>query len=241
MAKKKQKSDQEKARSYDELRAFVLKRSALKRDVFELSKVEFAKLKQQLEAMVDKLHEEVHKVDPRLEVRFQDRNDFECAVVIAGDYLLFHLHTNIFRLDEEEASGANKTYLKQNTDRAYCATILVYNFLADSFRFERPNDAGYLAARIFINFEKHIAAEGINLIGSRYAAFSKEPLSENSLGELLQTIIYEALNFELLAPEYGSIAELRLTDAIRTSGLSGQRTSKRLGFRFSSDTEEGPF
>ena len=37
--------------------------------------------------------------------------------------------------------------------RTYCGVINMYNFLSDSFKYNRENDLGYLIGRMFINKE----------------------------------------------------------------------------------------
>ena len=227
-----------KAAKPEQILHFLDQRSRLKRDVFELGKERFAQLKKVLEDLLGYWAVEMEKRDSRLELRFIDRNEFECALVIAGDYLLFHLHTNVFRIDEDSASFPQSAYLKENPDRAYCATIHIYNFLADSFRFERNRDVGYLVARVFVNAEKHFFAEGISSIPTIFKHFSTAELDEKAMKDLLCTCILEALNFELIAPGFEHISEIAMSDAIRSSGLTGQRTSKRMGFRFGFERED---
>jgi len=229
-------------RTYAELRRFVEERSALKRDVFELGKVRFAGLKGALKTDMERLAKDVHGKDDRLEIKYHDRNEFECGCTVAGDYILFHMHTNVFRLDSGDAEALYPVsdYLKENSDRAYCAVIHVYNFLADSFRFERSNDAGYLVTRIFINVEGHFFVEGLGHTAYGFDEFAKSRFDEKSLLRVLRSTIYEALNFEMIVPEYSRVSEIALSDAIRSAGLTGYRTSKRMGFRLSSDPEEHP-
>lgn len=228
-----------KIREYNEIRRFVSERSRLKRDVFELGKHCFSAVKDVLRKRIEQLAADIAQKDPRLEIKFHERNDFECGCTVAGDYILFHLHTNVFRIDAEAADDEVAEHVKKYPDRAYCAVIHVYNFLADSFRYERPNDAGYLAARIFINAEREFFVEGIGGITEAFGPFVGSVFNEAAADEMLMTVIYEALNFEMIVPEYALVAEIPLTDAVRSAGLTGQRTSKRMGFRFSDEHSEG--
>lgn len=237
MAKKKQN------RTYAELRRFVEERSVLKRDVFELGKLRFSELKQALSTDIERLAKDVLKKDARLEIKYHDRNEFECGCTVAGDYILFHLHTNVFRLDADNGKDAvypQTEYLRENSDRTYCAVIHVYNFLADSFRYERNNDAGYLVTRIFINADNHFFTEGIVNAGFGYEKFTESKFEGDSIPKVLRSVIYEALNFEMIVPEYARVSEIALNDAVRSGGLTGYRTSKRMGFRLSSDPDDQP-
>jgi hypothetical protein len=42
----------------------------------------------------------------------------------------------------------------------YFGVVNVYNFLSDSFRYNRERDLGYLVARIFLNKEGHFFVQG---------------------------------------------------------------------------------
>lgn len=218
-------------------------RSVLKRNVFESGKLRFSELKQALKSDIERLAKDVFKTDPRLEIKFHDRNEYECGCTVAGDYILFHLHTNVFRLDADNGKDAPyplTEYLRDKPDRIYCAVINVYNFLADSFRYERNNDAGYLVTRIFINAENHFFTEGIASAGCGYDKFGESEFAGDAVPKVLRSVIYEALNFEMIVPEYALVSEIALNDAVRSGGLTGYRTSKRMGFRLSSDSDEHP-
>jgi hypothetical protein len=220
-----------KARTYKEMLEFVQVRSKLKRDVFELGKERFAAMQLALAKRMARLATDVQKVDPRLEISFLERNEYECACIVAGDYMLFQLHTNVFRVESEDPNHPNTAYLEADPSGAYCAVIHVYNFLADSFRYERSNDVGYLTARIFINHANHFFIEGISQIQTTFGHFSNSKFDGAHIDKVLLSVIYETLNFELIAPQFDQVAQLLLTSAIRTDGLTGFRTDKRLGFR----------
>ena len=54
-------------------------------------------------------------------------------------------------------------YVKEDKMRSFCGVIHVYNFLNDSFKYNRLNDVGNLVARIFVNKDKHFFVEGENI------------------------------------------------------------------------------
>src|SRR5574340_1141800 len=59
----------------------------------------------------------------------------------------FH-HTNVFEFDTRHLVWKT-SYVKEKATRSFCRMINVYNFLPDSFKYNRANDLGYLVARIF--------------------------------------------------------------------------------------------
>lgn len=214
-----------------EVKKLIDLRAVHKRDVFEHGKQCFAALKQVVNGYADDWAAHARAVDPRLEIRFEDRGAYDCALVVAGDLLHFNMHSNVFKLQHDSPLWKSK-YVKQNPDRAYCTIIQVYNFLADSFRYQRNEDMGYLIARIFVNSENHFFVEGHGKMGFGFQDFTKLKLSDDQLHEVVVSAVVESLNFELSAPAYTDLQFIQVTDAIRSYGQMGYRTGKRLGFVF---------
>ena len=89
-------------------------------------------------------------VDTRVRLEYTDRSNFDAQIKVAGDILLFSMHSNIFQFDREHQVWKTP-YIQKNKYNAYSGIINIYNFLADSFKYSRLDDLGYLIARIFIN------------------------------------------------------------------------------------------
>ncbi|MCK7533196.1 MAG: hypothetical protein MZV63_20250 [Marinilabiliales bacterium] len=85
-------------------------------------------------------------------MEYTDRSSFDAQLKVAGDMLLFSMHSNIFQFDREHPAWKTP-YIQKNKFNAYSGIINIYNFLADSFKYSRLDDLGYLIARIFINHE----------------------------------------------------------------------------------------
>ena len=65
---------------------------------------------------------------------------------------------NVF--DFEKTHKVHRTsYVKKDKGNFYCGMINVYNFLADSFKYNRVKDSGYLVGRLFINQDLHFFVE----------------------------------------------------------------------------------
>lgn len=214
-------------------------KSVLKRDVFELTKERFAVLQSVLRKTTIELKNDVYKFDKRLEIEFKELGDYFCQVTIAGDVLLFSMHTNVFMFDENSAYWKS-SYLSDDFSRGFCGTIQVYNFLADSFRFNRQNDTGYLVARIFVNKENHFFVEGKKRLGYLFNDFVNSELTTESMRKILMSIILYTLNFDLFTPEYKSVQEVTVRDVSREKDWISLKTGKRLGFQMSSADENTP-
>lgn len=215
----------------------ISQKSVLKRDVFELIKVQFSELKDTLEALAAELKIEVEKIDPRLEVSYKALGSYYCQLTIAGDVLLFSMHTNVFRFPDNSMYWKS-SYLQESSNNGYCGIIQVHNFLADSFRFNRENDLGYMIARILINKENHFFVEGKKELGYKFNDFVNAEMSKPKLREVLCAIIAYTINFDLFIPSYAKVQQITLHEANTLKDKVSLKTGKRLGYQFSSGDDQ---
>jgi hypothetical protein len=113
--------------------------------------------------------------------------------------------------------------------------ISIYNFLADSFKYDRSNDIGYLIGRIFVNKDLSYFIEGKREIGLLYNHFGKEVLNEETARKIVESAIQYTINFDLLTPPYDSRKEVTVEEMKSLMSSLALRTGKRLGFRFQAD------
>ncbi|MEI7803358.1 MAG: hypothetical protein WCI97_11965 [Bacteroidota bacterium] len=129
-------------------------------------------------------------------------------------------------------------YIQEDPMRAHCGMIQVYNFLSDSFKYNRNHDVGYMIARLFVNKDRHFFIEGKRQLGFLYNDFENLVLDNSHIQEVIESSILYTLNFDLLVPPYEMVKELTLNQKIELEGVQSQQTGKRLGFRFSADDDE---
>ncbi len=168
---------------------------------------------------------------------YRNRNDFTCELKFAGDLLVMTMHTNIFQFPRDHAI-MKTPYIKEDPLRSYCGIINMYNFLADSFKYDRINDVGYLVARIFINKEFHYFVEGKRQIGLYYNNFINESINKDALKKILETAILYCIDFDLLTPPYDNVKEATVQEMQDDQTVLSIKTGKRLGFRFQADHDE---
>jgi hypothetical protein len=111
----------------------------------------------------------------------------------------------------------------------------IYNFLNDSFRYNRTADLGYLIARVFINHEFHYFVEGKQQTNYWVNQFGKETISKQILREIVVTAILYTLNFDLLVPPYDAVKIISVEQMNAKIESARFQTGKRLGFTFNSD------
>jgi hypothetical protein len=213
----------------------ILEKGGLKLDVYNNTYESFREMKIIAKDMIENLKKKVIKVDKRIQFSYSDSGEFEADLKFGGDMLVLSMHTNIFEFPREH-DIMNLSYIKQDITRSYCGIINMYNFLADSYKYNRVNDLGYLIARIFVNREYHYFVEGKRQIGLMYNNFSKAKLDRNSMKRILETAINYCVDFDLLTPVYDSIKVVSVSERLENS--MNMRTGKRLGFRFQVDRDD---
>ncbi len=209
-------------------------KSVLKEKVFDNTAAAFMVVKEILKNLSREVNLNLTGIDPRIRMEYTDRSTFDAQLKVAGDMLLFSMHSNIFQFDREHPAWKT-AYIQKNKFNAYSGIIHIYNFLADSFKYTRLDDLGYLIARIFINHENQYFVEGKRQMGMLFTNYGNEEYSK----EALQTIVYTAINysleFDLLVPPYDAIKIASVGQAESKIQHSKLITGKRLGFQFNSD------
>ncbi|MBN1339789.1 MAG: hypothetical protein JXA03_10730 [Bacteroidales bacterium] len=179
---------------------------------------------------------EQHKNGNGIEIPFifNDRGEFEAELKFAGDTLMFMMHTNVFEFSRDH-EVMKTSYIREDKNRSYCGIINIFNFLSDSFKYNRLNDIGYLIGRIFINRDNHYFVEGKREIGFLYSNFGDSVLNPSTASEIIRSAILYTINFDLLTPPYDSLKEVTVQEFNSVLDSMQIKTGKRLGFRFQAD------
>jgi hypothetical protein len=223
--------------SQDLMFGMVRDKSILKQDIFNNITLNFKVLKQVLKEVGDDLKEQISEVDDRVIVEYKETGEFEAQIRIAGDLLIFQMHSNVFRFDRNNTLW-NTSYLNENENRGYCGIINIYNFLNDSFKYNRANDFGYMVGRIFINHENHFMVEGKRQLGFLYNDFINSVIDKDKLKSIIQSAIIYCLDFDLLVPKYDLVKEVSVKQINQLIDDQNLKTAKRLGFVFKSNSDK---
>jgi hypothetical protein len=212
-------------------------KSLLKQDVYRKTLSVFRQYKDII-LTIAKEYAEYSKLNGNsVPFQLKEKSEFEIELHFGGDIILFIMHTNIFEFSREH-EVMKTPYIRENKSRSYCGVINIYNFLADSFKYNRINDLGYLIGRVFINKELHYFIEGKREIGFLYQNFATSIVDETSIRAIIESSIGYTLNFDLLTPPFDAVKEVTVFDMQTTSDYMKLRTGKRLGFKFQGDHEE---
>lgn len=211
-------------------------KACLKQKVFQHSIDVFKLFKQEAETLTNELKNDMSDVDKAVHIEFIEKGEFEFHIKFGGDILVFFMHTNVFEFDKSHGMW-NTSYVKEDELRAYCGMINIYNFLADSFKYNRVNDIGYLVARCFLNKDLHYFVEGKRQLGFLYNDFVNEVISSEKIRKIIESAILYSMDFDLLTPHYDTMKEVSVHEVIQVTNALNIKTGKRLGFRFQADND----
>jgi len=212
----------------------IREKAILKELVYKNTAEVFADLKLVLKNLVEEYNTELKDEIDAVKLSYEDRGESEVQIRVAADILVFSMYSNVFQFDRDHAVW-KKDYVKLNLNNSYSGIINIYNFLSDSFKYNRSDDLGYLVARIFINKEKHYIVEGKRQMSLLENDLSQSLSDEDSLRKIVETAINYSLNFDLLVPPYDDVKILAVADIDEKIQNSKIKTGKRLGFQFKSD------
>lgn len=222
----------------DEIIKLLREKSVMKQDVYNNTFSAFKHLKKVVKQLADDLKREMKKHDERVIIEYGENGDYEMQLKVAGDILVFYMHTNVFEF--EKSNPIYKTgYVKDNPRNSYCGIIHVYNFLSDSFKYNRVNDLGYLIARIFVNRESRFFIESKPTMGYRYQNFSDQPISDDVFNDILTELVIYCVDFDLYTPPNESVKEITVFEIQERIQSDKFKTGKRLGFSTHNDSNTG--
>lgn len=212
-------------------------KSSVKQDVYQHTLRTFELLKSVARKITLSLQTEAARFDKRLVLEFKEKGEFEFELRVAGDLLIFSMHTNIFEFDRSHQIWRS-SYVKDDSSRSLCGIINIYNFLNDSFKYNRLSDLGYVIGRVFVNKEEHFFVEGKRQLGFIYNDFVHATINEEAIKAMVESTILYCLSFDLFTPPFDSIKEVSVQEMQAASESMQVKTGKRLGFRFQADSDE---
>ena len=180
----------------------IFSKGEMKHDIYYSTIDTFGLFRNVAKDIIAQLKERNKHTDKDMRFDFIDRGDFEFEIRFASDTLVFMMHTNIFEFSRNH-EVMKSAYIREDPERSYCGVIQIYNFLTDSFLYQRDSDLGYMIGRVFINKEKHYFIEGKRELGMLYNNFNTSTISEESVQNIVESAIEYTTNFDLLTPPYG--------------------------------------
>lgn len=190
----------------------------------------FELLSKESRRIISELNGRVKPMDDDVTVDFTEINEHEFQVKLAGDLLIFVLHTNVVTFADEHAV-MKTSYIKEKEINRYFGQIMIYNFMSDSVKFNRLNDPGYLLARILINHENRFLVEGEGPLGFLYNTISTSPVSEEALNLIVKNALKIAIENDLMAPPFPDVRFITLFQKYEKTSELG--AGQKIGFKMS--------
>ena len=217
----------------------VANKAGLKQEVYAKTLEVFTVFKKLSESIASDYHQVIKQTRYPIPFECKDHGQFEFELKFGSDLLIFFMHSNVFEIPRDHEI-MKLSYVKEDKTRSYCGIIHIFNFLHDSFRYNRLNDVGYLIGRVFVNRENHYFIEGKREIGLLFNNFPDSNLDREAIQSIIESSILYTINFDLLTPPYDNMKEVNVEEMLTVRENMQIRTGKRLGFRFQADeTEQG--
>jgi hypothetical protein len=211
----------------------LTEKSSVKQEVYKITKGVFAVIQDTLSVKASRINKLVSNAD--VNISYEESGDFDAKLMFSGDTLLFHMHTNVF--DFDNSHKVHKTsYVKHDKMRSFCGLINIYNFLSDSLKYNRLNDAGFLIARIFINKDSHFFVEGHQELGFLFNDFINQKINKQQIDKIINSVMEYSLNFDLEAPGFNDVKMVSVHEILEVNNNHKMKTCKRLGFKLAHDT-----
>ena len=134
-------------------------KASIKQRVYRTTRKVFNLMKEEGKRIITELEVKIEGVDTSVQVEYKESGDFEFSLKFGGDILIVYMQSNVITFNEDFPL-MQKSYIQEDPTRRYFGHITIYNFLADSIKYNRLEDPGYLIARILINKEDHFFVEG---------------------------------------------------------------------------------
>ena len=210
----------------------------IKQQVFTNTFNTFRMLKTVLKELTEEYNTELGIKDNKPLVKYKNRGKFQASFKFGSEMLILSMHTNIYEFDRSHNIWKTQ-YAKKGKQCTYSGIINIYNFLSDSFKYNRSSDLGYLVGRIFINNKNHYFVEGKRQMGYLYKDFGSKVIDKEALRKVIESSLEYVLEFDLLVPQYDKIKIITVEHVQERKQNAMIKTGKRLGFTYNSDDVQG--
>lgn len=219
---------QSQEQALDQIFEKLKTKACVKQNAFRTVQEVFKILKAKAEDITTELRERIVKVDKSIEVRLIKKNEYEFQLKVGSDMLIFTLATNVVTFNDEY-EVMKSDYVKEKAERKYFGQIMVYNFLADTIKYNRLEDPGYLIARLIVNNEKHFFVEGAQQLNFLFADIVNNVISDDWLRLLVEKCIFTAIDMDLIGSTYPEIQNTNLKEKMKNEKPMGN--GQKVGFK----------
>jgi hypothetical protein len=210
-------------------------KASAKQAIFRATQGAFNVLRQVSQELCLKLTQRITTtVDASVRIEYYPVNGMEFHIRFSGDLLVFVMHSNIVTFPDSFGPMATP-YVQNDFRRRFFGHIMAYNFMADSIKYQRLSDPGYLVGRLLVNIDNHYFLEGVEQLELPDHDMSESPVTAAAMRLFVESAMIAAVNNDLIAPPMQDIQKISVKQKLENQQVS--RGSK-VGFSFS---HEQPF
>ncbi len=207
-------------------------KASIKQIVYQVTRKVFDMMREEGKRIITELEVKIEEMETSIPIEYKESGDFEFSLKLGGDILIFHMQSNVITFNDDFPL-MQKPYVQEDPTRKYFGHITVYNFLADSIRYNRLGDPGYLISRLLINKESHFFAEGSGQLNFLFQDLEQNVVTGDWLRLIIEKSISEAMENDLIGPKYPEIKSISLKQQLGQS-LAAIRGEK-IGFQMSAE------
>lgn len=205
-------------------------KASAKQAIFRATQAAFDVLRQASQELCLVLTQKITTtLDASVRIEYYPVNDMEFHIRFSGDLLVFVMHSNIVTFPDD-FGPMTTPYVQNDFRRRFFGHIMAYNFMADSIKYQRMNDPGYLVGRLLVNIDSHYFLEGVQQLELPDHDMSASPISAEAMRLFVESAMIAAVNNDLIAPPMTEIQKITVKQKLENQQVS--RGSK-VGFSFS--------
>ncbi|WP_354586510.1 hypothetical protein [Hymenobacter sp. UYCo722] len=204
-------------------------KSTAKQAIYRNTLAAFDCLRLVSQELVVELSRKLTPLDSSVVIEYRSINEMEFHIRFSGDLLVFVLHSNIVTFPDDYGPMPSK-YVEADFRRRFFGHIMAYNFMADSIKYQRLNDPGYLVGRLLININNHYFLEGVQQLELPDNDMSDNAITPEMMKLFVESAMIAAVNNDLIAPPLPEIQKISVKQKLENQQVS--RGSK-VGFSFS--------
>ncbi|MCB9234422.1 MAG: hypothetical protein H6581_22400 [Bacteroidia bacterium] len=208
-------------------------RACAKQQIYRNTLATFQNMKTICQALVEDLSNQFKDIDPSVVIDYHDTNEFEFQVKFSGDLLVFTMHSNVVTFPETHILFKSP-YIRQDDKRKYFGHIMVYNFMADSVKYNRLDDPGYLMARLLINLENKFYIEGVRPLNFLHPDIEQNDMDDDFIRSFIQSAMLSAIHTDLQAQPFQQIQVIALAQIVANQMVG---FGEKVGFKMSLDRD----
>ncbi len=204
-------------------------KSTAKQAIYRNTQEAFDCLRLASQELVVELSRKLTPLDSSVVIDYRPINEMEFHIRFSGDLLVFVMHSNIVTFPDDYGPMPS-AYVSEDFRRRFFGHIMAYNFMADSIKYQRLNDPGYLVGRLLININNHYYLEGVQQLELPDNDMSDNLITPNMMRIFVESAMIAAVNNDLIAPPLPEIQKINVKQKLENQQVS--RGSK-VGFSFS--------